>query len=386
MYILVPVILASVARSLAQTYTATYLPSNAPDHTQQGQAGTNQCGTQSSQDSLCQNAYLNSVDDFCLFAPPDSGPDSTIGETERIEVSWCLKDGYGTRLIPDGTITGAHFVQTPDYIQVSGVGDLTMLNIPSGDNGGELDPHGADGNGNPIGGLVFSSVFGELQQLHEWTNFMSDTQFCFRACKPGPDATAYCQHIYDVMGCQWNMPASYSSGVFERCMADDAEPMGIYGTSTFKQGQPSTPPAHPIPSSSLCTTYSTVGNGLMVRSVPTSSADAPPVTTSFTSNPASATPVRNTCLYSDDARSCGGVMSLLFRFPMSYSLVLLSYHSWKLTLLSSEQQRLARRMACPLPRREAPTRETALADHPQGGECWQWEAQSSSVPFWRSSE
>ena len=29
----------------------------------------------------------------------------------------------------------------------SGVGDLTKLNIPAGDSGGELDPHGADGNG-----------------------------------------------------------------------------------------------------------------------------------------------------------------------------------------------------------------------------------------------
>jgi hypothetical protein len=28
-----------------------------------------------------------------------------------------------------------------------GWGDLTKLNIPKGDEGGELDPHGADGNG-----------------------------------------------------------------------------------------------------------------------------------------------------------------------------------------------------------------------------------------------
>ena len=112
---------------------------------------------------------VNSVDDFCLFAPPYSGSNATIGDTERVEVSWCLKDGYGTRLIPDGTITGAHFIQTPDYIQIIGVGDLTRLNIPAGDSGGELDPHGADGNGNPVGGLVFSNVFGQLQQVHEWT-------------------------------------------------------------------------------------------------------------------------------------------------------------------------------------------------------------------------
>jgi hypothetical protein len=50
-----------------------------------------------------------------------------------------------------------------------GVGNLTNINIPAGDGGGELDPHGADGNGNPIGGLVFSSAFGALEEIHEWT-------------------------------------------------------------------------------------------------------------------------------------------------------------------------------------------------------------------------
>jgi len=53
---------------------------------------------------------------------------------------------------------------------------LTSLNIPKGDEGGELDPHGADGNGNPIGGLVFSSAFGTLEQIHEWT---VNTSICF---------------------------------------------------------------------------------------------------------------------------------------------------------------------------------------------------------------
>jgi hypothetical protein len=41
----------------AQTYSATYLPSNAPAQSEQGQLGTNQCGTGSNQTSLCQNAY-----------------------------------------------------------------------------------------------------------------------------------------------------------------------------------------------------------------------------------------------------------------------------------------------------------------------------------------
>ena len=159
--------LALVTVAQAQTYSATYLPSNAPNQTEQGQTGTNECGTGNSQNSSCQNVFgmkspstsasapfthrfgslVNSIDDWCIFAPPEPEPNSTIGNTERIEVAWCTKAGHGTRLIPDGTITGAHFVQTPDYVEVLGVGNLTMINIPAGDDGGELDPHGADGNG-----------------------------------------------------------------------------------------------------------------------------------------------------------------------------------------------------------------------------------------------
>ncbi|KAH9852365.1 hypothetical protein C2E23DRAFT_826975 [Lenzites betulinus] len=270
---LVSLTLASIA--LAQTYSATYLPSNAPKTSEQGQSGTNQCGTTSDQNSMCQNAYLNSLDDWCVFAPPQPGPDSVIGNTERIEVAWCTKDGHGTRLIPDGSITGAHFVQTPDYVQITGVGDLTKINIPAGDEGGELDPHGADGNGNPIGGLVFSSAFGDLAQLHEWTNFVSDTEFCFRGCKDGPNAPALCQHIYDVMGCEWNMPGNYAAGSFDRCLADTGEPMGVYGTSTFHQGDPSTPAAHPAPPTSSCTTTSTIGNGLAASASASASSGAP---------------------------------------------------------------------------------------------------------------
>lgn len=58
-------------------------------------------------------------------------------EYQRIEVAWCIKvlsfslsrgfvlslspqPGYGTRLIPDGAIKGAHFVQTPDFVQITG--------------------------------------------------------------------------------------------------------------------------------------------------------------------------------------------------------------------------------------------------------------------------
>ncbi|KAG7440594.1 uncharacterized protein BT62DRAFT_956800 [Guyanagaster necrorhizus] len=264
--VLVVILTLCSASVQAQTYSATYLPDNVPATTEEGQEGTNQCGTSSNQTSLCQNVYVNSVTDWCVFGPPEAGPASTIGNTERIVISWCIKDGYSTRLIPEGTITGAHFVKTPDFVQVTGVGDLTKLNVPEGDAGGELDPHGADGNGNPVGGLVFSSAFGELQQMHEWTNFISSEMFCIRACVPGDMAPTWCQHIYDVLGCQWNMPANYSAGTFEDCEGDSGEPMGVYGTSTFFQGEPVTPPAHVAPSSSLCTAVNTISVALATSS------------------------------------------------------------------------------------------------------------------------
>lgn len=35
--------------------------------------------------------------------------------------------------MPAGTLTGVHFVKTPDYVQVTGVGDFTKINIRRGD-------------------------------------------------------------------------------------------------------------------------------------------------------------------------------------------------------------------------------------------------------------
>ena len=52
---------------------------------------------------------------------------------------------------------------------------------------------------------------------------MSAEQFCIRVCKDGPRAPALCQHIYDVMGCAWNMPGNYDAGTFERCQGDTGE-------------------------------------------------------------------------------------------------------------------------------------------------------------------
>jgi hypothetical protein len=84
---------------------------------------------------------LNSIDDFCLWGPPTR---DTIGNSERISIAYCTHGNHGARVMPAGTLTGVHWVKTPEYVQITGVGDFTKINIPQGDDGGELDNHGAD--------------------------------------------------------------------------------------------------------------------------------------------------------------------------------------------------------------------------------------------------
>jgi hypothetical protein len=96
-------------------------------------SGINNCGTTSSQSSMCQTLWMNDATDFCLWAPPTVG---NIGDTEREEVAWCTKSGRGTRVIPNGSLKGVHFVRTKDYVQVTGVGDFTKINVQKGDEGG----------------------------------------------------------------------------------------------------------------------------------------------------------------------------------------------------------------------------------------------------------
>ncbi|PWN25382.1 hypothetical protein BDZ90DRAFT_243438, partial [Jaminaea rosea] len=202
---------------------------------------------------MCQTAVINDADDFCLWAPPK--PNTQVAVSEEIEVAWCTKD-HGARLIPDGTLTSVHFVKTSAYVQVTGTGDFTKINIAAGDQGGELDPHGATGNGNPIGGLVYTTAFtGKHEQINEWMSEISATDFCFRGCR-GTNATSQmmCSHIYDEMGCGFIMPANYAAGTFESCEGDVAMAPGIISSWTFTQGDPVTPSPRSAPSSSNCKT------------------------------------------------------------------------------------------------------------------------------------
>lgn len=210
-----------------------------------GQYGYNQCGTKAHPDSKCQNLFINSAEDFCIFAPPHR---LAVGDAERLTVSYCSKNGYGTRLIPPGTFRNLHYIRTPHYIQITALGDFTKVNVPPRDEGGELDPSGADGHGNPVGGLVF----GEHGQFNRWTEFLAFDEFCLRACFNTPDAYRYCEHIYDLEGCKWNMPGNYNGTGFDQCEAEDVSlPMGEYrrpdgSIYKWKRGQsPQPPPAAP---------------------------------------------------------------------------------------------------------------------------------------------
>jgi hypothetical protein len=210
------------------------------------QTGYNQCNsTTENQDSMCQTAFVNHIDDFCLWAP--AKPNSTIADTEGEEVAWCSKKGHGTRIIPAGAITGIQYVQTPSYIQIAGTINQALLNMV-GPDGGELDSGGQDGEGNPMGGLVYTNAFpsaggnnATYVQAQHWSFFIGGTTFCAKICdQTGKNPQGLCNNVYDRLGCEYNAPSNAAEGVFEACKGDDMMPVGVYvgadgATSTYHQ-------------------------------------------------------------------------------------------------------------------------------------------------------
>ncbi|KAJ6502840.1 hypothetical protein C8R47DRAFT_1183686 [Mycena vitilis] len=214
------------------------------------QSGYNICNsTTENQQSLCQTMFVNHIDDFCLWAP--NPPNSTIADTEGDVVAWCTKKGHGTRIIPDGAITGLQFIKTPGYLQIAGTIDQAKLNI-AGEFGGELDSGGQDGEGNPMGGLVYSNNLSgaadnsSFVQAQHWSFFIGANAFCGKVCdQTGSNPQGLCNNIYDRLGCDYNAPNSAVAGTFESCAGDDMIPVGTYvvngQTSTYHQ------PAETVP-------------------------------------------------------------------------------------------------------------------------------------------
>lgn len=91
-------------------------------------------------------------------------------------------------------------MNTPAYIQITAWIDQTKVGLLPSDQGGELDPHGADGLGNPLGGLVYSTGLPSgdnttEQQTQSWNQFFNGPTFCMKLCDPNWTNTTnnYCQ-------------------------------------------------------------------------------------------------------------------------------------------------------------------------------------------------
>lgn len=54
-------------------------------------------GAQVNQTSMSRLLSLNGIDDFCLYGPPEEGPDSLIGNVEPIVVAYCTKPRNNAR-------------------------------------------------------------------------------------------------------------------------------------------------------------------------------------------------------------------------------------------------------------------------------------------------
>lgn len=250
------------------------------------QFGYNICNsTTLGPNSNCQTLIFNGPDDFCLWGSPEAN--GSIGNDEAKVVAYCTKPYHGTRLIPPGAITGLQWMKTSAYIQVSGFIDNTALSLDPTDTGGELDPHGADLQGNPLGGMVYSNGTADsdghtLTQVFNWNTFVGSGLFCFKACFNSMTSPDYCENRYDLVGCDYNMPSAVQNGTFESCEGDVQDVVGTYTTNgqtlTWSMPDPLTtlPPYTPVtPSSSNCQTFQSSDLFLVA---PTSSSSSASVT------------------------------------------------------------------------------------------------------------
>jgi len=219
-----------------------------------------------------------------LWGSPD--PAGLIGSVEAKVVAYCTKPYHGTRLIPPGAITGLQWTKTPGYIQAVGFVQNTGIGLDSTDQGGELDPHGADLQGNPLGGMVFSNGTTDsdgttLTQVYNWNTFVGGGQFCFKACYNSITSPDYCENTYDLVGCEYNMPSAAQNGSFTECDGDVQEVVGVYtsGGQTLTWAMPdplNTPPPYQpvVPASSNCKTFQSTDLFLAGPSTTASSATA----------------------------------------------------------------------------------------------------------------
>ena len=62
--------------------------------------------------------------DFCLWGPPTL---NDIADAEGEVVAYCTKAGHGTRIMPDGTITGMQLLFDGEAYMMTGLLDQTKI-------------------------------------------------------------------------------------------------------------------------------------------------------------------------------------------------------------------------------------------------------------------
>jgi hypothetical protein len=174
--------------------------------------------------------------------------------------------------MPAGTLTGVQVLIAPAYILFSGTFNQTGIDMTPSDYGGEMDPHGADERGNPLGSLVYTNAFpsnggnnNTYQQVIQWHNFVGSNVYCFKICDPSvANSQVYCNNVFDRTGCSFVAPAPYKQGDFSVCDSDNMDPVGVYTgsngiVSTYSQPPDGVPitslPPVKTPNSSNCVTY-----------------------------------------------------------------------------------------------------------------------------------
>lgn len=96
------------------------------------------------------------------------------------------------------TARNAQFIRTSAYIQITGRLNQEGVGLDHSDTGGELDPHGQDLLGNPIGGVVYSHGMptgdnSTLDQIVNWNNFVGSGMFCIKLCDNSIKSPNYCE-------------------------------------------------------------------------------------------------------------------------------------------------------------------------------------------------
>jgi hypothetical protein len=67
--------------------------------------------------------------------------------------------------------------------------------------------------------------------------FIGSGIFCFKVCDPTVKSPNYCENRFDLIGCAYNMPASYKDGEFTSCDGELQDVVGVY-TGANGQGKP----------------------------------------------------------------------------------------------------------------------------------------------------